>query len=421
MKIRLRTLLIAAVIAILSLLAAANAFSFALGFPDEFEYWALAENLVRTGTFSFDGVHPSASRPPLVAWVLTPFVAAGLPMAAARPWFVLFFAASGILAGWLLCRLFPDSTAGPVVGTAFVLAHPIYLFSAGNLYPQQILVPLLLATFALAILTPATIAGTIARSVGIGLLTAASMLATAPAIFALLPVFLLLAWQDLRALRRRQYQRAVQALIAVAALTLCLAPWFARNSRNVHPGIYLTLNSGTNLLLGNAPATTPTSGVHVDLSAWAPVRADESEVEMNRRHTQAAVDNIRGNPGYYARLYLRKFAAGFSNTVETVTHGYNKRATLVFSSYMALVWIGTGILLFRIFRRSGAIDARLPVLALLVLTGFVCTVAGYAIFFFRLRFRLPADVSLALVAAAGWELARASLAQRKTRTQRAAD
>jgi hypothetical protein len=423
---RSRSIWIAAVVFVFSLLAADNARYRALAFPDESDYWTLAQNLSASGTFSSDGVNPSAYRPPLVAWILAPITSTGISMEATRPLFVIFFALTGVFVGIFLCRLFPQSALAPPLGTAFALSHPLYFFSAGNLYPQQILTPLLLGALILACGRPVSIRAKLIRATVIGLATGASLLASAPALFSLLPVWCWLLWEDWSALRGRRFVQAYQVVIAGLLVLLCVAPYLARNARNVHPGLYLSLNSGINLLFGNSPLTTPTSGVNVDISAYTRGHEGDSEFDSNRSLTQAAIHNLRENPGYYTGLYFRKLAAGFGNTVETVTHGYSKPATLLLWTYMALAWAGTLLLFLWRFRwRKEAFESLASVdlemiyrFAFLVLGSYLFSLLGYAIFFTRLRFRIPDDVALAVLAAAGWTLAGAQLLPLKLRAVR---
>lgn len=405
-----RAKVIALVIIAFSLLAGINSYYHAFSFPDEADYWTLASNLVHKGILSLDGLHPSAYRPPMVAWLLAPLVWLRLSIETARPVFVCFYAATGILTGVLLCRMFPSSRWIPSVGTAFVLCDPLYFFSAGNLYPQQVLTPLLLAALLLASSKPLSTRTVIWRSIAVGLVTAVSVLASAPALFSLLPTFLLLVWEDYSAVRAAKIWQAYRSILAVVAMLICLVPYLVRNACKVHPGTYLSLNSGINLLFGNSPQTTPTSGIAVDISNYTKNHENDSEFDLNSHLTSMAMANIRQRPLYYWKLYLRKCVAGWTNTVETVTHGYNKPATIALLSYMILVWIGIALLVAAFFRKKVTVSFPrlskhpLDTFTILVLAGYLLTIAGYAIFFTRLRFRIPVDIALALVSVAGWGL-----------------
>ncbi len=396
-----RAQLIALVVILFSVAAAINSYLHAFAFPDEVDYWTLASNLVHKGILSFDGIHPSAYRPPLVAWLLAPLVWLGLSMEMARPVFVLFYAATGALAGFFLCRIFISSRWIPPSATAFVLSNPLYFFSAGNLYPQQVLTPLLLFALLLACFQPVSSGATFWRSIIFGAVTAVSVLASAPALFSLLPIFLLLAWEDYSAVRTAGLWQAYRTVIAGIVMLICLMPYLIRNARNVHPGAYLSLNSGINLLFGNSPQTTPTSGIAVDISSYTRGHENDSEFDLNRHLTAMTVANVRQHPGYYSRLYLRKFVAGLGNTVETVTHGYNQPATIALWSYMVLVWMGVGSLIISLLQRKAS-AVSLGNLSLLVVAAYCLTISGYAIFFTRLRFRLPVDIALAFLSVIGW-------------------
>ena len=404
-----RVNLVAVVIATCTLLAAANSYLRPLSFPDETDYWTLATNLVHTGSLSFNGVDPSAYRPPLVAWLLAPLVQLGISLAVARPIFVVLYAASGALVGLFLCRIFHYSRWIPALGVAFVLGNPLYFFAAGNLYPQQILAPLFLAALVLACRRTVSMRALLFRSVTLGVLAALSLLASAPALFWFAPIVCLLAWEDLQSLRSKTRGPRLRFSVMAITLVVCVGPYVLRNARDVHPGIYLSLNSGINLLLGNSLGTTPTSGVAVDLSGYRPTQPNESEYDSDRRLTQSALANIRTNPRHYESLYFRKFLAGFSNRVETVTHGKSAAGTWVLECYMALVWLGVGILFLALFfgtqRRAGdGSPAVARLFFVLILSAYLLTILGYSVFFMRLRFRLPVDLPMALGAVIGWAL-----------------
>jgi hypothetical protein len=185
-----------------SFAAALHAFWFAKQFPDELQYWDLANNLARTGMLTVDGVSPSAVWPPLLPWLLTPLAAAGLPLAAGRVFVVLLYFVSGLLTARLLANLAPTRRWLAPVGTALVLANPVYFFAAGNLYPQLVLTPLFVAALWLACVQPSSTTAGVGRAAGIGGLLGVSLLAAASALFSFMPLLALLAWEDLRSVRR---------------------------------------------------------------------------------------------------------------------------------------------------------------------------------------------------------------------------
>ena len=56
---------IALVVCIFTVLAALHTIYFAKDFPDEHDYWKMAENMVNEGILSLDGKTSTAYRPPL--------------------------------------------------------------------------------------------------------------------------------------------------------------------------------------------------------------------------------------------------------------------------------------------------------------------------------------------------------------------
>jgi hypothetical protein len=84
---------------------------------------------------------------------------------------------------------------------------------------------------------------------------------------------------------------------------LLVAPYVYRNHVQVHPGAYLTLNSGLNLLLGNSPGTTPTSGVEVAIPDPFAAGGGETEFMRNEFYREAAMANLRSDPMRYLLLY----------------------------------------------------------------------------------------------------------------------
>jgi hypothetical protein len=98
--------------------------------------------------------------------------------------------------------------------------------------------------------------------------------------------------------------------------------------------------------------------------------------------------------------------------VVTATHGPSTVQSAVLWSYMLLIYVGV-YFAARYARRIPASDreSQFPVgtrplvlLIVLVVVCYVVNIAGYAVYFTRLRFRLPVDLALTIVGAIGWYL-----------------
>lgn len=415
---------------LLSLFAVTLAIS--IGFPtifyDEVQYWALAENLANEGVMGVDAARPSAHRPPLVPLLATPVHWLGGSIYIAKAAFTGFY----LLAGYLLLRFTRDAFPGPngvvTVSLLLLLGNPSFVFSAGTLYPQAVQVPVYLLLFFLVFGQIEALATPIRTGVAIGLCSGLLLLASASAVFSLLPIYLYLAYRALGEIARDKARLWLVICASVTAV-LVIAPSIVRNHMSVHSGVYISLNAGENLLLGNSPNTGPNTGVGVDLSAYrTPVFFELDEYERDRALLDAALDNIRSAPGYYALLYLKKFANGFNNNASTVTYGTNVKKSAVLWLYYLLLIAGVVVLIACVRARSSLVDEVIPessravywTWAKLIGVCYVMNIAGFAIFFTRLRFRIPLDAVLVLVSMVGWAIVVAWLRRRAQAPARAA-
>jgi hypothetical protein len=235
------------------------------------------------------------------------------------------------------------------------------------------------------------------------------MLAAASAVFALVPVYIYLLARDVTARLRQGQPYCYSAVLSIALLCLALGPYLYRNHVAVHPGIYLSLNSGENLLLGNSPYTRGNSGPEIYAEAVEPWRLDLPEYELNQHYTALALRNMLNAPGWYSSLYLIKFLNGFNNSATTAAFGANPAKTVVLWAYMLLLWGGWVSFLVVIYGHRALAERIMPRhvvvplrrLGLLVSASYVANIAGYAIFFTKVRFRIPLDAVLTLIASIG--------------------
>jgi hypothetical protein len=184
-------------------------------------------------------------------------------------------------------------------------------------------------------------------------------------------------------------------VVAAIAIVLAVGGWSARNLSVLGEPVPFSTNSGYNLALGNSPRTQPNSGVAVDISELRRAASGKPEVERDRVFRDGALEWIRTEPGAAAWLYVRKFTYFFaaSNQLATAGERVGGRELVMYLTYgpaalLALV----GLALAAARRRS---------LSWVEATGalsFVGTAAFYAIFFSRLRFRVPVEPALLALA-----------------------
>lgn len=423
---RRTTVLALLLVAMLTLATVAAAVMVPKSFGDEHEYWTLAHNVVTKGAYSLNGVKPSAFRAPGLPAVLLPLAALDAPFRAAQIAMVVFYALSGLLIILGMSRL--DMPGGATLAALLLaLGNPVYVYTASTLYPQVILVPLGLLILGLTIQREPALTTTDAFRYGaIGVLCGLAVLVAGNSLFL---VVVIVAWV---LLPHRRLDRSVLGarLVAAAAVALgcvvIVTPWVIRNAVSVHPGFYVSLNSGTTLLQGNNPLTTPTSGASPEVSRYVrsmePPGADE--YTSDRALTRVAVANVTSDPTHYATLYVEKVIYGLVASSETRTYGSSRWLDLILLVYYSVMWVGVALWAVLAWRSRHVLTAwltedqvtRVSAFLWISLAYFVVNLLGHAVFLARLRYRLPTDIPLAVVAGIALAVAaRYLIARRNTR------
>jgi hypothetical protein len=251
---------------------------------------------------------------------------------------------------------------------------------------------------------------TAAGACGIGFWCGIALLAAANSLLVVLTVLAWLFLRDIKTARGSGLRFVPRSMVAAAVCAGVLAPYLYRNYTQVHPGVFLSLNSGINLLIGNSPGTRPDSGVEAALTRPLDKFAKgKTDYEANRIFTAMAIENIRSDPAHYTALYFRKVLHGFDNSAATRTLGRSPVKTAVLWSYALFVWGGFVLLLYGCWRGDRSIKRVLSVnlkpvniILWVVAAAYVVNIAGAALFFTRIRFRMPGDILLAVFSAIGW-------------------
>jgi 4-amino-4-deoxy-L-arabinose transferase-like glycosyltransferase len=355
-------------------------------------YVQLAQSMAHGHGYSADGVQPTAYRPPGYPFLLMPvYSITGGSVLAMR--FIGVLALAGCV--WLVYRL-GRRIGSPAVGAvaAVVMAcYPLGIYTATALYPQIPALFLLLAQIEFGLRAiensgGARVGYVFASGVAGGLLAI-----TVPN-FAV-SVFIVLVWLAWRN-RRAAWRTAAAILVVVAVLP---GLWCVRNMVSLHAFVPVSTNDGINLLLGNSEHTTPGGGTNVDISRYDQEAKDRhlDEVGINKFFSESAVDWITAHPGDAAVLFVKKAGNNFAYSSEMATSGQGGSASnlLLAVTYYPLL----ALALWRVIsarRRpltgEEKLAAGLIVLNLLLL----------AVFFTRLRFRVPLDGLTILLAASAF-------------------
>lgn len=365
-------------------------------FPDEREYLAIAGNLLRRGFYSLDGTTPTAYRTPgfpfwLAAWSLISDGVMWLKAVNLACWVI-----SGALAVAIARRLYGDVAA--------FLALPLYiynaaaLYTAGTLYPQTACSALLMLS--LYILTVRSQEPERAM-VPVALVHAVMALFVPTFLFNVVP-FAALYWRTAVAHRWR-------VVVAVALAVAVLAPWMLRNQIVFGHPLFST-NSGINLILGNSANVRPNAGVNSDISQYDAAVRNLDEVGKDAFYRRAAWEWMVGHPLRWCVLTAEKFLNWFNyrNELATAVAGQRLKyliSALTYFPLLLLAALGVG--------QAMGTRQRIP-----LLMGVIYLFAGltYALFFTRIRFRVPFD-GLLVVLGAGYI---ASLARSRIRLPRPA-
>jgi 4-amino-4-deoxy-L-arabinose transferase-like glycosyltransferase len=378
----------------------AGGYSLVLGgelrFYDEQVYVGMVHSMAGGHGVSLDGVQPTAYRPPGYLFLLLPvYLVTGGSVLAMRLVGVLALTGSVWLV-YLLGRR-AHSPATGALAALVVACYPLLIFTATTLYPQVPALFLLLLMIELALralpedglsnrrrLGAAVLAGLVG-----GLLTL-----TVPT-FGVTAVGLIvyLAWRQ-RSAGRRIAWRTVAVLVVATALLPVL--WCARNAAQLHAFVPVSTNDGVNLLLGNSPHATPDSGTNADISAYQKVASEEhlGEVQLDHYFTSQATDWIKHHPGQAAALYAGKVANNFSYSDDLATSSQGSTAQNLLSAVSYYPILLLALLRIAMLRRWRPTPAEK-----LLIGTIVVNVLLLAVFFTRLRFRVPLDALTIVLAA----------------------
>jgi hypothetical protein len=352
-------------------------------FPDELEYDALATNLVKHHMLTWDGVTPTAGRPPGFIFWLAIGKSIGLGWSA----LVWLNSLLVVIALWALTGVwFPREWLWPCRVAVFGLlfCYPVTLYVFSTLYPQAFCLALLAFAFALLLGNAgwgwALLAGVLMGWCALS----APMYLTWAGVLALIPLF----QQRLAGLPR--------AIVFGTACALVIGSWGVRNAVVMDKFVPFSTNSGFNLLAGNCENTRPNAGLNIDLSRWTDQAQSRgmSEVEADAFYSAESKKWIVEHPARAATLYFEKLLNyfNFRNELVTASAGSPARDALMFVTYYGLL----ALLAARLLSRwPSAPEWR----DWLVLAGYLACAMFTSLVTTRIRYRVPCDVLTMFVVA----------------------
>ena len=361
-------------------------------FIDEKDYFTIARNIAFTFQRSLDGVNPSAYHCPGYPFFLSVFIFFGANIVALR--FLNFIALA--ISAYLIYRILKEEAPGPagVIACLLVVCYPVLFYTAGMLYPQTIAGTLLLGIMYFARRLGRE--GTQPLPYIIGLLFGALILFV-PALVLLLIAYLGWAAVVGRKTRLPRHKTPRNDIVIIGLVALIMVGlWTVRNYLVFKQFIFVNSNSGIVLLLGNSENTTPNAGVNVDISKYVQEaeRMGLDDIGRDRYYREKALGFIRNNKTKAFKLYLLKFLNYFNYRNELGTKAEEAR----WKDILMLITWGPLLILFlvRLFMVGKLKFGRFE--GLLILLYFDGALI-HAIFYTRIRYRLPFDLLLIMVIA----------------------
>lgn len=348
-----------------------------LRYIDEEDYYVIAQNIVTRAKFSLDGEKPTAYRPPGFPFYLSVFVMLGLPIQVLR--FMNFVALSiSIIIIQMISRKAGKPAAG-VMAAVIILLYPVLFYAAGTFFPQTVGTMFLLAVIYLMLYGRKTIQNYFVT----GILSGIAVLMIPPFLVAVV-ITALFAYLPAKGERLKAFG------IVFLAISLLIGVWAARNYIAFDRFILISNNFGENLLIGNFEDATAGSGTHPSIyNKYGKRDSFPSEAIRDAHFRDAAIDYMLKHPGRTIGLYCLKYLNYFSLYNNLVTES---ERSVVFSLIMIATY-GPLLLLF-IARLLSVKWFALERFDWLVIILYFANPLVYAVFFTRIRFRLPFDVLL---------------------------
>lgn len=379
-----------------------------LEFPDEQQYWLMAESLA-TGDGLRDELGFRAGRMPLYPAFLSLFTKYDHGIFLARFVQGILGAATACLAALIGARL-GGRQIGLLAGLAVAL-DPFQVFFAPLLLTEApFTAVLVLLTCILFHIAPGatssddrgTLQGNNASRPGLLRWLAAGVIAAVCVYLREASLGLVLFMPGFTAFCIRTRRAATGAMLAWAVVVVSLIPWAVRNKNLLGDYVFLTTRGGISLYDGLGPQADGSSDLG-DIKDSPDVR-HLGELERNRHFLRESLRYAQGNPGHVASLALTK--AGRTWSISPNAEGYQSKAAAMVSAIWCIPLYVLALLgalsLIRQRRSQTAIFLLLPVVY------FTCL---HMIFVGSVRYRIPAMPMLEILAAIGLSAMAARFAQ----------
>ncbi len=189
-------------------------------------------------------------------------------------------------------------------------------------------------------------------------------------------------------------RQAKPALIMATVASVMVGMWIVRNYVVFDRIVFVSTNSGDMLILGNSENSTPNSGPTTDVNQYTSLANQMDEVSRDRYLQARAWDYIRAHPARSLELYLLKVVNYFNyrNDLVTASEASSLKDLVMLLTYAPLLIV----FVIRLVSFRWVKPLAFEVLFIAI---YLCNAFYTAIFFPRIRYRLPFDFLLILIAA----------------------
>ena len=273
---------------------------------------------------------------------------------------------------------------------AFIYSiYPLFIYSANTFFPTTLfsLLLSLVILFLIKLDQKLTLSG--AASLGIIVGLAALTVPTILFFFPLGIIWLYIAHNQARP------KVLFHAAITFLAMLLILSPWLLRNYRIFNKPFVIATNGGYNFWMGNNEKTTASTGNTIKFPASLSQQLAEAgnEVAQERIFYQQGFQFIQQNPARFVKLTFLK-VLNLWRLYPNPDTGYKISPTL--SKILSIVTYGP-VLLLAIAGFILSFSQRKKYVCLMLCL-FLSFTVGYALFITKVRFRLPLEPYLIILA-----------------------
>jgi 4-amino-4-deoxy-L-arabinose transferase-like glycosyltransferase len=267
--------------------------------------------------------------------------------------------------------------------------YPLLLYSVSTFFPATLFTFLLALVFYLTLNVKQN--PSIFKFIALGVIIGLSIL-TVPTVSAMIPF--LLFWIILSR-KEKNFRSVLSIVVIISAMVMTMTPWLIRNYVVHKKPLFIASNGGYNFWMGNNPHAKISTGNSIPIPDKLSQKLSntKSEIERERIFYQDAFQFIKANPKRFISLTFLK-ALNLWHFYPTPTTGY--KTNVMLSKALSVVSC-VPILILAIFGMIFTYSKKKQEVCLFVLL-FLTFTAVYAIFFTKVRFRIPLDPYLIIFA-----------------------